>query len=265
MKVWKIHLPVIVCFFLVVHTTVWAHKREGNAAVSAKVHQSIQAFLINQPNKQQLQVFERRVRDFVITRQQRLAKSKNHQVFLFQLFYQVHRKFLKHYTLYTTFDALITDGHYDCLTGTALYAIILETLGLPYQVLETEFHIYLKVQTNQGWVLMEATDPLGGFVTDPAAIAQLEKMYRKGHSAGPVAQATPTSLRQELALARPQKGFCHLVTLQQLPGLQYFNAAVVQFNNQQYTATIDLLQKGLAIYRCPRMANMAALAQKLAK
>src|SRR5688572_21667209 len=54
------------------------------------------------------------------------SSFKNDQAFLQFVFNKTHRKFLKNFEAYSTFGELLKDGSYNCLTATALYALILE-------------------------------------------------------------------------------------------------------------------------------------------
>jgi hypothetical protein len=79
---------------------------------------------------------------------------KNEELFLSHVFTKTHQRFLKRYTEPSSFNDLLKDGNYNCLTGTALYALILEHLHFRYQVIETNYHIFLLVTTENGQVLI---------------------------------------------------------------------------------------------------------------
>lgn len=91
------------------------------------------------------------------------SRSTSDLQFAKKLYYKVHNRYLKRYREYTDFDQLIEDRTYDCLTGTALYALLFEYFDLPYQIHEEPFHINLTVQLDGETYLIESTDPMQGF------------------------------------------------------------------------------------------------------
>ena len=76
------------------------------------------------------------INDFIIKLEEKKLSSKNDKEFLHYLFYKTHRKLLKQYTEYCPFDALIKDGTYNCLTGTALYAVLLNHFNFEFEVIK---------------------------------------------------------------------------------------------------------------------------------
>src|SRR6187455_1654352 len=85
-------------------------------------------------------------------------KAGNKTAFIDYLFDKTRNRFLRNYAEYATFSETLTRGKYNCLTGTALYALLLNHFNIPYQVIETNYHIFLVAETENGRVLLEATD-----------------------------------------------------------------------------------------------------------
>src|SRR5688572_10880329 len=104
---------------------------------------------------------------------------KSEKIFLGYVFTKTHQRFLKEFQEYATFQQTLTKGRYNCLTGTALYALILEHLHLRYQIIETNHHIFLLAETKDGKILFEATDPLNGFVSSDPEIEKRIETYKK--------------------------------------------------------------------------------------
>ncbi len=65
-----------------------------------------------------------------------------------KVFFQVHKEYLKEYVPYQSFQDLFETGTYGCLTGTALYAFLLEELGFEYEIIETNYHMFLLVNAD---------------------------------------------------------------------------------------------------------------------
>ena len=77
---------------------------------------------------------------------------------LHTLFRRMHKVFLKNYKAYSDFDELFTSGKYDCLTATALFSNVLDNFQYAYEIIETNYHIFLMVKTSKGEIMIETTD-----------------------------------------------------------------------------------------------------------
>ena len=173
---------------------------------------------------------------------------KSDAEFLRLIFTKVHSKFLKHYSDYVPFDELLTSGEYNCLTGTTLYALVLDHFTFDYKVIETNYHIFLLVNTKQGRVLIEATDPQSGFVDDEKIIEERINQYRQN----------------KFVEASSNKSYYHFtfdlyneVDLNELTGLLYYNLAVSAFNQHQIEQSISLLEMATSYYSSERIEEFS--------
>ena len=80
-------------------------------------------------------------------------------------FNKTRQEFFRRYTQYATFSETLNKGRYNCLTGTALYALLLDHFGIGYNIMK-QLSYFLLAETDDGQALFEATDPIDGFVTD---------------------------------------------------------------------------------------------------
>ncbi len=154
-----------------------------------------------------------------------------------KLFYQAHTKFLKNYVAYSQVDDIFKNGNYDCLSGTYFFAKALDELRIPYKIFETNYHIFLTVQTDRGEVLLETTDRINGFVRNRKAIDEKVSKYQQTRS-----NASTT----ELYLSRIR--IFHQLNSQQLPGLLFFNRAVEAFNKNELNQCCQYLEQAWKIY-----------------
>ncbi|MBS3914798.1 MAG: hypothetical protein KG003_09875 [Bacteroidetes bacterium] len=76
-----------------------------------------------------------------------------------KLLENVHAYFLKQYELNVPFYRIFQDGHYNCLTSCALYVLVFDKLGIPYQLKELPTHIYLTVKIGDKFEDIETTIP----------------------------------------------------------------------------------------------------------
>jgi tetratricopeptide (TPR) repeat protein len=180
--------------------------------------------------------------------------------FLKKIFLEVHRKYLKKYQRYATFDRLFQDGSYDCLTGTALYALVLDRLGFSYSIHETSRHSYLIAYANHTPVLLETTDPLGGFIAEADRIRQREEQYSKDIASDFNLIQGLTGFRKEGETVRI---FHEVIGLQQITGLHYFNQGVIQYNIGQYRKAVTLLEKAYTLYPCKRNLSLLLMSIRM--
>jgi hypothetical protein len=167
------------------------------------------------------------------------------------LFNRTRQEFFRRYTQYATFSETLSNGKYNCLTGTALYALLLHHFGIDYTIIETNYHIFLLANTDDGQVLFEATDPINGFITDAKEISQRIEIYKRN---------TPQGLPEDgkkyytfmTELYQP-------VSLRELQGLLHYNVSTEAYNNQNFSSAINHLDKALDLYNSPRIAEFTTV------
>jgi hypothetical protein len=193
------------------------------------------------------------VQDFVQTLRHKKEKMKSEDAFLRYAFRESSRKFFKNYKAYSQFPELFENGNYDCLTATSFLSVVLDEFEFAYKAIETNYHIFLMIETKQGRILLESTDLVNGFVADELLIEARLKRYH------------------ENVLATTDEGkyyyqYSHnlfqSVQPQQLVGLLYFNQAIVAFNELRYKECVVALKETLRKYNTPRIAELAELVIK---
>lgn len=183
------------------------------------------------------------------------AKSKRQTQFIEQLFYKVHRKILKNYTPFTSLNTTLSNGNYDCLSGTTVYAMFLSELGFQFDIIETNYHIYLRVfLENETVVLLESTDPINGFIDNPLEIEERLVKYTDDND--------PKLSTSEEYVYKVR--LHNNLGIESLPGLHYYNEAVEAFNATKIEEAVILLQKAELFYNSQRIAEFGlVLAQSL--
>ncbi|MCA6078635.1 hypothetical protein [Fulvivirga sedimenti] len=173
------------------------------------------------------------------------AKHNNTQYLLKTLFYKTHKKYLHQYKSNTSFGNLLETGNYDCLSGTILYGWLLHELGFDYSVIETEHHIYLVINSEQGDFMFESTDPLNGFIYTTAEM-----------------EARLSKLSENEAGVETFKPVNNSVTFKELVGLQYFNAAVDAYNSGNFIEAVDQVEKASIFYSGDRLKELGIIISK---
>jgi hypothetical protein len=185
-----------------------------------------------------------------ITSLQQKQTGRSEEEFLRVIFHEAHRRFFKTYKAYSQFPEVFEKGKYDCLSATSLLAVVLDAFGYNFHVIETNYHIFISVQTKNGQVLLESTDRVNGFVTNPEQIAERISMYKAN-------QLQPG--KQEKVYYQFDLNLYRILQPKQLSGLLLFNQAVVAFNNSQYETCALRLKESVRIYDSPRTTEFASI------
>lgn len=176
---------------------------------------------------------------------------KSDRQFLMGVFNLTHRQFLKEYRQYSSFNNIFERGQYDCVTATALYSLLLTELGYEHQIVETKYHIFILVKSEDGEFLMESTDPISGFEYQQERIKTRISQY-----------LTDDNDLVEGQLNRSEKVAAYQnVTPSQLTGLLYYNQCVKYFNDNQLQLANHLLLKAKLFYDSPRMDELENILQ----
>ena len=177
------------------------------------------------------------------------SNSSSDIALLKRVFHRTQKEFLRQYTSYADFSEIFDSGRYDCLTATSLFSVVLSELNVEYTIVETNYHIFLLVNTSKGEVLLETTDRFNGFVRNEKEISQRIGRYRQGLTA---AADTQNSYRYHCDLYRE-------VNPGQLPGLLYYNQAVKAYNAGRLGTCGELLLKAKSIYNTPRINEFVSI------
>ena len=255
-------LIVVVACFATVTSDVLAYKsskapfRESSPREIALAKQAFSALMRVHPKTAQANIDRQydELNEFLAHLQKKQQRYRSEKRFLSYFFYKVHRKFLKQYRPHTTFLELLEQGSYDCVTGTALYALLLDALGISYQVNEFPFHVYLEVITTEAdTFLIESTDPQGGWVTSPAEQKQRFAFYSQ-----PSEQKDDAYFQYDFTIAET-------ISLSQLVGLSYFNEAVANYNQRNIQRAVRLLNQAERWYASPRTNSFRTLISTVAQ
>lgn len=186
--------------------------------------------------------------EFISKLEIRQSSFKNDKNFLRYVFCKTHNRFLKKYKSYCTFSELLNDGTYNCLSGTALYALLLDHFSIAYEIIETNYHIFLMIKSGNGDILFEATDGIDGFVDESSAIeARMNKYKTLQPAAG------------KNICYHYHFNFFNKIGLEELVGLMYYNLSIEAYNDKQFAASIYYLNKATSYYRTQRTEEFSGI------
>lgn len=189
------------------------------------------------------------------------AKNSADLNLLRQIFQKSHQKLFKKYEQHSTFNLMLSEGQFDCVSGSAALGMLLERYGYGFDIIETDYHVFIVVNLEGKKIVLESTLPIGGMITSPSEVEKYLNAYK------PEKSSTLTVLNQRLAgpqIDYSDNAIFRKVTLTQLAGLQYYNDAIVHFNAQAFGQAVEQLSKAYLLYPSDRILSLRELSIDLA-
>lgn len=152
---------------------------------------------------------------------------------------EVPKQFLKTYAIQTDFHYIFENGEYNCVSGTALYALIFDKLAIPYIIKETPNHVYLVAYPKTLGIMVESTMPKNGYYMPKSK--EVQTMVDLLVSYEMITQEELTK-NGHLSVFNNYFYTDKVITIKELTGLQYFNDAIVEIrlgNSPQSFSAID--------------------------
>jgi hypothetical protein len=197
-----------------------------DSLILSDAYDSLHIWLSLDPNfspEKQIQA-QQQISDFCSEMQTKRSRFKSETSFLSHVFYQVHSRFLQRYVLNVPFRAIFEAKQYNCVSGTALYALIFKRLGYESIIKETHDHAYLLLKLPTKSILIESTDAATGFLAGEKLIATREKYYGRS-----------------VLTTRA-------ISFVQLCGLQFYNEAAKNYQKKNYIESMNLLADAQKLY-----------------
>lgn len=178
-----------------------------------------------------------------------------------QIFQKSHQKLFKKYELHSTFNTMLSEGTFDCVSGSAALGMLLERYGYEFDIVETDYHVFIVVDLEGKKIVLESTLPVGGMITSPSEVEKYLTAYK------PTQSAQLKAVNQRLAgqdIDYSDNAIFRKVSLKELAGLQYYNDAIVHFNAQAFGQAVEQLSKAYLLYPSDRILDLRELSIDLA-
>ena len=192
---------------------------------------------------------------------QKATKKMDSLALLRIIFQKTHQRLLKNYRQHSTFSNLLEKGSYDCVSGSAALGLLLERYGYSFDVVETDYHVFIQVYLAGKTLILESTVQVGGMITSSSEVNKYLAAY--------LTEGVPAARDISEGLAGTKVDFSdntifRKVSLNELAGLQHYNEAIVHFNTQNYKQAINLLSKAYTYYPSERIEGLKELSIDLA-
>lgn len=165
-----------------------------------------------------------------------------------KIFKAVQNDLFIRYSLENQFIEVFENGRYNCVSATATYALLLNRFAINYRITQEPEHVYLTATFDDLSIVMEGTDPQGGYVpiTDKLIEAQINSLLnRKLITEEELNSPDAGKILDELF---PSKE----INLEELIGVQYENKMVYNYESENYEKAYENALKALYFYDCER-------------
>ncbi|WP_343633397.1 hypothetical protein [Fluviicola sp.] len=157
-----------------------------------------------------------------------------------ELHKKIHERFLRRYKYVSPFNEIFKTGQYNCVSGTALFALVLEELDIPYNIQEMPTHVYIMAYPDTKAISVEMTA-----LKDASYIPARKDVSKAVRTLVEFGLSTPEKIRQqgELQVYNAFFNTNSVVNLKQLAGIQYYNEAIVAVNENQLLLAFEQISK----------------------
>ncbi|PWJ41837.1 hypothetical protein [Sediminitomix flava] len=129
--------------------------------------------IIGNDGKYEPERYQKHIDEIIAKLQEQGVQSKKPKKQVKLIYNSVHDVFFTQYKDQITFSDIFVSGHYNCVSATAIYAIVLEKLGIPYSLKEEPNHVYLMAYPGKENIIMESTSPANGYQMIPLHTKQV--------------------------------------------------------------------------------------------
>lgn len=166
-----------------------------------------------------------------------------------EIYNYVHKTFFKVYELKNNFSSIFESGKYNCVSASALFAIIFSKLDIPYQIMETPQHVYLIAYPATSKILIETTTPDKGYYSFNEDVV---KKYVKSLLDQKLITKEEFDTSSANSIFNRYYFSSEGVTLTQLAGLQYANYGIYRLEEKKTEQAIAEFKKAYFLYPCKR-------------
>ncbi len=161
------------------------------------------------------------------------------------LFELTHDTFFRKYRDVVNFDEIFSTSEYNCVSATALYAVILNDFDIPFLIKETPSHVFIVAYPKTNSIVLESTAPGSGYLTPSdravqnAVTSLIELKYFTAEEV------------QEKGTRKVYNDFFYTegsIDIQKLAGLQYYNETIKFLQEENYKEALNSNYKSSLLY-----------------
>lgn len=157
-----------------------------------------------------------------------------------EIYKLVHKRFFKMYKLRNSFSDIFEKGEYNCVSASALYAIIFQKMDIPFQIIEAPQHVFLIAYPNTHKIFIESTSPTNGYL--PVSDGQVQRFIKYMYESKLISKeeydsSSPNDLFNKYYYAN------NGLSLLELAGIQYSNYTAYHLEDENHEQALTEIKK----------------------
>ncbi len=158
---------------------------------------------------------------------------------------KVHSRFLKKYNDNEYFPVIFETGTYNCVSASMLYAMIFDSLDIPYKIKASSNHVYIVANPGSNSIVIETTNPsfeqrifTGEFKQQYVNYLRTSKLISESDYKN---KSTEEIFEEKFKEVKDAE-------FNNLAGFQYYNKALTKLQNYKTEEALKLCQKAYFFY-----------------
>jgi tetratricopeptide (TPR) repeat protein len=157
----------------------------------------------------------------------------------------VHNRFLKKYNDNEYFPVMFQTGSYNCVSASMLYAMVFDSLDIPYKVKASSNHVYLVANPGSNSIVIETTNP--GFAQKIFS-GEFKQQYVNYLRSSKLISESEYQKKSVEEIFEEKFREVRDAEFNNLPGFQYYNKALSKLQDNATEEALNLCQKAYLFY-----------------
>jgi tetratricopeptide (TPR) repeat protein len=172
-------------------------------------------------------------------------RNKNQKKQIKEIYTHIQESFLKKYDEQAYFNDIFPTGKYNCVTASALIALLFENLHIPHEIKETAIHVYLVAGKGSDLMYIETTMPKFG-------VFHFDNRFKNNY-VNFLLESETISLEEYAnnsldELFREYYDVDSSINLVQLAAVQYNNEGYYCYEEERYQEAANSYEKAIMLY-----------------
>lgn len=210
----------------------------------------LKLFLIPYENKEgyNVDLAEKKLNECVQVLQEK-TKDKQEKKKIKIIHEYVHELFFGTYKLNNSFTEVFQWGNFNCVSGSAIFALILSKMDIPYQIIEAPSHVFLIAYPKTEKILLESTMPEQGSYKFNKSIIEkyVADLYASKLISREEFENNSSSVLFDKYYFSPGA-----IKLKDLAGIQYNNYALYALDDKKENDALVNIKKAYYLNPCER-------------
>jgi hypothetical protein len=160
------------------------------------------------------------------------------------IYKHVHKRFFKLYQMQNSLTDVFEKGEYNCVSGSAMYAMVFHFMNIPFQIVEAPHHVFLFAYPGSHKIAIETTDPQKGYF--PFGTAYVERFVQRLYQSKLISKEEFETKSMNDLFEKyyfSPKG----LDLQELAAIQYANYAAYHLDQNENEKSLEEIKKAYFI------------------